>query len=337
MKILVTGGLGFIGSALIRKILDSTKDHVLNVDCCTYASMPEALEGKEKNNRYNFLKIDISNYDLINKAIQSFKPNKIFHLAAESHVDRSIVNPAVFMYTNIMGTFNILQSIKLSKNILPSDFVLLHVSTDEVFGSLTFDENPFNEMSSYQPNSPYSASKASSDLLVRAWHETYDINTVITNCSNNYGPWQNPEKLIPKIIFNAINNKQIPIYGEGKNIRDWLHVNDHIDALIAASKANGKFNKFTIGANQEISNIELTKIICNYLDKKLPKETSYFKQVKFVEDRLGHDLRYAIDSSHISETLGFDPKFNLKTGIQETVDWYLKNQNWVKYKIESTV
>ena len=179
MKILVTGGLGFIGSALIRKILDSTKDHVLNVDCCTYASMPEALEGKEKNNRYNFLKIDISNYDLINKAIQSFKPNKIFHLAAESHVDRSIVNPAVFMYTNIMGTFNILQSIKLSKNILPSDFVLLHVSTDEVFGSLTFDENPFNEMSSYQPNSPYSASKASSDLLVRAWHETYDINTVI--------------------------------------------------------------------------------------------------------------------------------------------------------------
>ena len=212
MKVMVTGGLGFIGSALVRKLIDSTDFEILNLDNCTYAAMPEALEGKEINNRYNFLQVDIGEYEKVHQIIKDFKPNKIFHLAAESHVDRSIEDPGTFINTNIIGTFNLLQSVKSLQTDLPEDFIFLHVSTDEVFGSLGFEEKPFDELSSYEPNSPYSASKASSDLLVRAWHKTYGIKSVITNCSNNYGPWQNPEKLIPKIIFNAINGKKIPIY-----------------------------------------------------------------------------------------------------------------------------
>ena len=334
MKILITGGLGFIGSALVRKLIDSTNYEILNIDNCTYAAMPESLQGREYESRYEFQKIDISNYEAINNCIIKFKPNKIFHLAAESHVDRSIDNPDAFINTNILGTYNILQSLKLNKNILPENLIFIHVSTDEVFGTLSMEDKPFNEKSPYQPNSPYSASKASSDLLVRAWNETYKIKVVITNCSNNYGPWQNPEKLIPKIIFNALGNKPIPIYGNGQNIRDWLHVNDHIDALLAASDSQEIFNRYTIGANQEISNIDLTKMICGYLDEKLPKKESYFKQVSFVEDRLGHDLRYAIDSSYISKTLGFNAKYELKIGIEETIDWYLDNQDWVKDKVK---
>jgi dTDP-glucose 4,6-dehydratase len=335
MKVLITGGLGFIGSAFIRKLIDTTDFEILNIDNLTYAAMPEALEGKEEIERYSFKQIDIADYALVNDAIKDFQPNKIFHFAAESHVDRSIENPGAFMHTNIIGTFNILHAIQSSLNKLPDDFILIHVSTDEVFGSLEFHEAPFNESSRYEPNSPYSASKASSDLLVRAWNETYGIKTVITNCSNNYGPWQNPEKLIPKIIFNAIDNNPIPIYGKGENIRDWLHVDDHVKALIAAGNSIMSFDRFTIGANQEISNIELTEIICNHLDKKVPKETSYFDQVTFVTDRLGHDLRYAINSSYISETLGFNPMYDLEKGIEETVDWYLDNAAWVRNKIMS--
>ena len=335
MKILITGGLGFIGSAFIRKLIDTTDFEILNIDNLTYAAMPEALEGKEEVERYSFKQIDIADYALVHDAIKDFKPNKIFHFAAESHVDRSIESPGAFMHTNIIGTFNILHAIQSSLNKLPDDFILIHVSTDEVFGSLAFHETPFNELSRYEPNSPYSASKASSDLLVRAWNETYGIKTVITNCSNNYGPWQNPEKLIPKIIFNAIDNNPIPIYGKGENIRDWLHVDDHVKALIAAGNSIMSFDRFTIGANQEISNIELTEIICNHLDKKVPKETSYFEQVTFVTDRLGHDLRYAINSSYISETLGFNPMYDLEKGIEETVDWYLDNAAWVRNKIMS--
>jgi len=335
MKILITGGLGFIGSAFIRKLIDTTDFEILNIDNLTYAAMPEALEGKEEVERYSFKQIDIADYALVHDAIKDFKPNKIFHFAAESHVDRSIESPGAFMHTNIIGTFNILHAIQSSLNKLPDDFILIHVSTDEVFGSLAFHETPFNESSRYEPNSPYSASKASSDLLVRAWNETYGIKTVITNCSNNYGPWQNPEKLIPKIIFNAIDNNPIPIYGKGENIRDWLHVDDHVKALIAAGNSIMSFDRFTIGANQEISNIELTEIICNHLDKKVPKETSYFEQVTFVTDRLGHDLRYAINSSYISETLGFNPMYDLEKGIEETVDWYLDNAAWVRNKIMS--
>lgn len=335
MKILITGGLGFIGSALVRKIIDTSNYQILNLDSLTYAAMPEALENRDIEERYNFKEIDIVDYNKVKEAINQFKPNKIFHLAAESHVDRSIEDPSSFIKTNIIGTFNILQVVKDSLASLPDDFTLVHVSTDEVFGTLSFEEEAFNENSPYEPNSPYSASKASSDLLVRAWYETYGIKTVITNCSNNYGPWQNPEKLIPKIISNAISGNIIPIYGDGKNIRDWLHVNDHVDALIAASNSSGLFNRYTIGANQEMSNIELTKMICNYLDEVRPKEVSYFDQVEFVKDRLGHDLRYAINSSHISETLGFNPKLDIISGIKETVDWYLQNNNWVVKKAET--
>lgn len=332
MKILVTGGLGFIGSALLRTLIDSTDYEILNIDSCTYASMPESLEGRENNLKYQFKNIDISDFKAVSSTIEEFKPNKIFHLAAESHVDRSIKNPHEFINTNIVGTFNILQSLKMFKNELPKDFILIHISTDEVFGTLDFDDSPFNESSPYEPNSPYSASKASSDLLVRAWNETYNIKTVITNCSNNYGPWQNPEKLIPKIIYSALNNEIIPIYGNGQNIRDWLHVDDHITALLLASESKKSFERFTIGANQECSNIDLTKIICSYLDKKMPKGGSYFDQVEFVNDRLGHDLRYAIDSSYISTEMGFDPRFSLEKGIEETIDWYLQNLDWLKNK-----
>jgi len=333
MRMLVTGGLGFIGSALIRKILNETDHTILNLDSCTYAAMPEALEEKDESAKYNFLKVDLRNFQEVSDAIANFKPHKIFHLAAESHVDRSIEDPGEFINTNIIGTFNILESIRIAGNSLPENFTLLHISTDEVFGTLDFNDKPFNETSPYQPNSPYSASKASSDMLVRAWHETYDIKTVITNCSNNYGPWQNPEKLIPKIIFNAINGNMIPIYGNGKNIRDWLHVEDHVSALLAASETDQRFNRYVIGANQEISNIDLTKMICNYLDKKIPKSTTYIKQVQYVTDRLGHDLRYAIDASHISNTIGFNPAYKLEHGIQVTIDWYLENQDWVKTKV----
>ena len=282
------------------------------------------------------MKINIADFGAVHKTISEFKPDKIFHLAAESHVDRSIKNPSEFINTNIIGTFNILQSLKICKDILPNDFLFMHISTDEVFGTLDFNEKPFNEESPYRPNSPYSASKASSDMLVRAWNETYGLRSIITNCSNNYGPWQNPEKLIPKIIFNAINDKPIPIYGNGTNIRDWLHVNDHVDALLLASDSKELFNRFTIGANQEISNINLAKIICNYLDKRLPKARPYFEQVTFVEDRLGHDLRYAIDATQISKDKGFNAKYKLKNGIEETIEWYLANKKWVKEKVESS-
>ena len=335
MKVLVTGGLGFIGSALVRLILDESNDEVLNIDKCTYAAMPEALEGKELSQNYNFQQVDIADYEKIYQAIEQFKPNKIFHLAAESHVDNSIENPSSFIKTNIIGTFNILQSIKELKDDLPNDFIMIHVSTDEVFGTLSFEDNPFNEDSPYSPNSPYSASKASSDLLVRSWHETYGIKTVITNCSNNYGPWQNPEKLIPKIIFNALQGDDIPIYGTGKNIRDWLHVSDHVTALLSVGKTNEIFSRYVIGGNQEMSNINLTKMICNYLDKVEPKSSSYFNQVKFTEDRLGHDLRYAIDASCISNNLGFKPTYKLSQGIKATVDWYLNNKSWVEMKVKT--
>ncbi len=335
MKILITGGLGFIGSALIRKLIDTTNYEIINIDSCTYASMPEALEGREKEDRYKFKKINIANYNAVYKSIMEFMPNKIFHLAAESHVDRSIENPSEFINTNIIGTYNILQALKIGKELLPKDLLFLHVSTDEVFGTLSFNEKPFNEESPYKPNSPYSASKASSDMLVRAWNETYKLRSVITNCSNNYGPWQNPEKLIPKIIYNAINDKPIPIFGNGTNIRDWLHVDDHADALILASESEESFNRFTIGANQEMSNINLTKIICQYLDEKLPKAQSYFKQVTFVEDRLGHDLRYAIDSKRISNTKGFFAKNELTKGIPKTIDWYIANKEWVRRKLNN--
>ncbi len=333
MKILVSGGLGFIGSALIRSLLNNEDYQILNIDKCSYASMPEALEGRESLKNYSFKKIDIKNASEVESAIAEFKPNKIFHLAAESHVDRSISAPKEFLDTNILGTFNILESIRGNFSNLPENFILIHVSTDEVYGSLKFDESLFNELSSYAPNSPYSASKASSDLLVRAWNKTYGIKAAITNCSNNYGPWQNPEKLIPKTIFNAINKKPIPIYGKGVNIRDWLHVTDHVEALIKISDTHENYSKYNIGGNQEMANIDLVKEICSHLDKKIPIDTSYFDLITYVDDRLGHDLRYAIDASKLAEDHNFKPKYMIKDGIKETVDWYISNLKWMQSKI----
>lgn len=333
MNILVTGGLGFIGSALIRSLLDDKNNQILNIDKCSYASMPEALEGKETLPNYSFKKVDIIEAEKLNSIIKDFAPDKIFHLAAESHVDRSITGPQEFLNTNILGTFNILESIRKNLTNLSKDFILIHVSTDEVFGSLKFDDSLFSESSAYAPNSPYSASKASSDLLVRAWNKTYGIKAAITNCSNNYGPWQNPEKLIPKTIFNALSKQPIPIYGKGINIRDWLHVSDHVNALMKISNTEENYSKFNIGGNQEMANIDLVHIICGHLDEKIPMANKYSDLITFVEDRLGHDLRYAIDASKLKEDLDFEPGYYLENGIKETVDWYVDNLDWVKSKV----
>ena len=332
MRILITGGLGFIGSALIRELLNHANLEIMNIDKCSYASMPEALEGKENQENYKFEKIDITNSHDVNKIISTFKPNKIFHLAAESHVDRSIDGPEDFLQTNIMGTFNILEAVRNNLSNLPADFIFIHVSTDEVYGSLQMDEPLFVESSEYKPNSPYSASKASSDLLVRAWNKTYGIRSVITNCSNNYGPWQNPEKLIPKTIMNALTENHIPIYGKGINIRDWLHVTDHANALIEVSKTTQNFIKYNIGANQEMTNIDLVKLICNYLDEKMPGPSSYLDLITYVEDRLGHDLRYAVNASKLAFDFNYQPNFLLPEGIINTIDWYIDNLEWVKSK-----
>lgn len=332
MRILVTGGLGFIGSALIRKLIDTTDYNILNLDSCTYAAMPEALENREKVERYQFKKIDIADYDLVKDAIDQFQPNIIFHLAAESHVDRSIENPAAFINTNISGTFNILQSIKVCKDSLPDDFTLVHVSTDEVFGTLSFEAQPFDESSPYEPNSPYSASKASSDLLVRAWHETYGIKTVITNCSNNYGPYQFPEKLIPLVVLNALEGKDLPIYGDGKQIRDWLYVDDHARALLLVALTGQVGETYNIGGHNELQNIDVVKTVCRILDELVPSKFKGIKRyeqlITYVGDRAGHDVRYAINAAKIADKLNWTPDETFSTGIKKTMKWYLGNSIW---------
>ena len=332
MKFLVTGGLGFIGSALIRFVISETKHEILNLDKESYASMPESLHELKKPEHYHFIKLNIKNYDQLFSEIKSFRPDVIFHLAAESHVDRSIENPGEFINSNIVGTYNILQSIRELKDLLPETFRCIHVSTDEVFGSLNHQQDPFIEDSPYKPNSPYSASKASSDLLVRAWRKTYGLPLIITNSSNNYGPWQNPEKLIPTIIYNALNNKSIPIYGTGKNIRDWIYVDDHVKALMKIAESKISFNRYNIGGNQEFSNIELANIICDYLDEKITKDQSFKNQISFVDDRPGHDFRYAINSERIKNDLSFEISNFMKESIIITVDWYFDNQDWLNNK-----
>ncbi|SVC60142.1 uncharacterized protein METZ01_LOCUS312996, partial [marine metagenome] len=263
-----------------------------------------------------------------------FKPEAVMHLAAESHVDRSIVGPAEFINTNILGTYNLLQASKDLWTVSSEGKKFLHVSTDEVFGSLNPKDKPFTEENKYFPNSPYSASKASSDLLVRAWAITYGLPAIVTNCSNNYGPWQFPEKFIPVVIFNAIQGNEIPIYGDGKNIRDWLYVDDHVKALIKIIESNCEYTTFNIGANQEISNLKLAELICSILDSMNPRtdSKSYKEQISFVGDRLGHDFRYAINSDKLQEEMGFSIESDLENGITKTIDWYLKNLNWLLSK-----
>ena len=336
MKIIVTGGCGFIGSTLIKKLIKYSKNKILNIDSLNHESMPESLNSIKNKNNYFFKKIDINDKDKLLQIFLEFKPNIIFHLAAESHVDRSITKPYNFLQTNILGTYNIIDNSKIflenNKNYT-NKFKMIHISTDEVYGSLKIKDKSFNELNKFFPNSPYAASKASSDLLCRAWNKTYDLPIIITNCSNNYGPWQYPEKLIPVVIAKILQSKKIPVYGKGKNIRDWIHVEDHVNALINISE-NGQIGEtYNIGSNNELTNLDLVNRICEIIDKKIPQKNSYKKLISFVEDRLGHDFRYSINSKKIRNKLNFKLKYNMNDGLNQTVSWYINNRNWLLQKL----
>ena len=334
MKILLTGGAGFIGSNLSRFLINKTVHKVLIIDSLSYSGNMETIEDISSSSRFEFLRADIRDYNQIKDIFHSFKPNKVMHLAAESHVDKSIDSPRDFIDTNIFGTFNLLECARFFFNELSNkqklDFKFIHVSTDEVFGDLDDSNTLFKEDSRYKPNSPYSASKASSDHLVRAWHKTYKLPTVITNCSNNYGPFQLPEKLIPLTILNAFEKKTIPVYGDGSQIRDWLHVDDHVTALLEVANHGTLGETYNIGSFNEKKNIEIVSQICEILDQLIPHDFSHKNLIRFVEDRPGHDTRYAVDSKKIQRELGWKASINFTDGLAETVKWYLDNQKWVK-------
>ena len=331
MKIFVTGGAGFIGSSVVRLAIGRGHS-VVNVDALTYAACLENVASVAGNPNYAFEHIDIRNRSHLDEAFAKHKPDAVMHLAAESHVDRSIDAPADFIETNINGTFNMLEAARSywQAEGRPDGFRFHHVSTDEVFGSLPNDPNAkFTENTSYDPRSPYSASKASSDHLVRAWHETYGLPVVLTNCSNNYGPYHFPEKLIPLVILNALSSKPLPIYGDGDNIRDWLYVEDHADALLLVLERGALGRSYNIGGENERTNLELVNMLCSILDRKRPRETgTYADLITFVTDRPGHDARYAIDPSRIRTELGWRPSVTVEEGLEKTVQWYLGNEDW---------
>jgi dTDP-glucose 4,6-dehydratase len=329
MKIIVTGGAGFIGSAVIRELINNSDHEVLNIDKLTYAGNLDSLKEIADSKRYSFLQADICDGQAMEKAFASFKPDVLMHLAAESHVDRSIDGPAQFIQTNIFGTYNLLETARHYWNS-NRNFKFHHISTDEVYGDLELDDSLFREDTPYNPSSPYSASKASSDHLVRAWYRTYGMPTVITNCSNNYGPYHFPEKLIPLVILNALEEKELPVYGKGEQIRDWLYVEDHARALIKVATEGKPGETYNIGGHNEKQNIQVVKTICAILDELQPKtdNTKYSDQIKFVADRPGHDMRYAIDASKIEKELGWKPEETFETGLKKTVQWYLNNQWW---------
>jgi len=333
MKILVTGGCGFIGSNFIIQQINKTNNLILNLDKLTYAGNPDNLSSINGNKNYEFIQGDICDSILVSRTISQFKPDVIVHFAAESHVDRSIDGPMAFVETNVIGTATLLGASLAywqNKSINTKDkFRFLHVSTDEVFGSLGSD-GFFTETTCYDPSSPYSASKAGADHLVRAWQRTYGFPALITNCSNNYGPYQFPEKLIPLMIANCIDEKPLPVYGEGLNVRDWLYVEDHCDAIYTVIQNGGVGETYNIGGKNEIRNIDIVNIICSVLDKLKPRlnNNSYSDLISFVTDRPGHDFRYAIDASKIINSLGWSPKETFETGIQRTVQWYLNNEDW---------
>lgn len=328
MQVLVTGGAGFIGSAVIRKALQRGFE-IINVDSLTYAANLDNLKGYEDHEAYTFVKADIRDKASMRELLLDHRPDAVMHLAAESHVDRSIEGPEDFLLTNIMGTFNLLQAARELVESGKKDFRFHHVSTDEVFGSLGA-EGLFSETTPYSPNSPYSSSKASSDFLVKAWSETYDLPVVTTNCSNNYGPCQFPEKLIPVVILNALEGRPIPVYGKGENVRDWLYVDDHADALLLVLEKGGLKETYNIGGNNEKKNIDLVHTICTLMDKYAPKDFAHESLIKFVTDRPGHDLRYAIDATKIKRDLGWEPSVTVEEGLDRTVRWYLENDWWWK-------
>ena len=336
MKIIVTGGAGFIGSAVIRHIISNTDDEVLNLDKLTYAGNLESLRDIDQSARYNFQQIDICDKEALEQAFNSFKPNLVMHLAAESHVDRSIDGPAEFINTNIVGTYHLLEVARQYwQNLDDRDkksFKFHHISTDEVYGDLEGTTDLFTENTPYAPSSPYSASKASSDHLVRAWHRTYGFPIVVTNCSNNYGPYHFPEKLIPLVILNALDGKALPIYGKGNQIRDWLYVEDHARALYKVVSEGAVGETYNIGGHNEKQNIEVVKKICYILDELKPQANSqpYESLITFVKDRPGHDLRYAIDASKIANELSWTPTETFDSGIRKTVEWYLNNMDWCR-------
>ena len=330
MKILITGGAGFIGSAVVRLAILQGHE-VVNLDALTYAACLENLSEVESNPRYHFEKEDICNLHGLKKVIAKHKPDRIMHLAAESHVDRSIDEPGAFVETNINGTYNLLQAARSywEQQGRPDSFRFHHISTDEVFGSLGLD-GVFTEDTAYAPNNPYSASKAASDHLVRAWFETFGLPVVLSNCSNNYGPYQFPEKLIPVVILNALAGHPIPVYGTGSNVRDWLYVEDHADALLTVLKRGQVGRSYNIGGENEVRNIDLVRMVCAVLDEMHPGPAPYAQSIKLVADRPGHDQRYAIDPSRIGAELGWRPSVTLAEGLKKTVRWYLENDVWLR-------
>ncbi len=334
MKILVTGGAGFIGSNLVRHLIQQTNHEILNVDKLTYACCPRSLSDVDTSDRYHFEQIDLCDSERVHAAVMKFAPSAIMHLAAESHVDRSIDSPDAFIQTNIVGTYNLLHAARQYFQSLPNDqqrsFRFLHVSTDEVYGSLGSDDDAFCETTPYDPHSPYSASKASSDHLARAWHDTYNLPTLVTNCSNNYGPYQFPEKLIPVVILKCLRGEPIPVYGKGENIRDWLYVEDHCRALLRVLNAGRIGETYNIGGDNEQQNIDIVRSICGLLDELRPKAdgSSYADQITFVTDRPGHDLRYAINAAKIKTELRWEPQETFQSGFRKTVQWYLANESW---------
>ncbi|MEQ1515526.1 MAG: dTDP-glucose 4,6-dehydratase [Usitatibacteraceae bacterium] len=334
--IIVTGGAGFIGSNFIREWLGHQQESVVNLDKLTYAGNLKSLADIDRDPRYRFVHADIGDRAAVGALLRECKPRAIVNFAAESHVDRSIQGAGEFIATNIVGTFNLLEEVRAHSNTLPATeqaaFRFLHVSTDEVYGSLGATDPAFTEMHRYEPNSPYSASKAASDHLVRSYHHTYHLPVVTTNCSNNYGPYHFPEKLIPLMILNALAGKPLPVYGDGKNVRDWLYVTDHCSAIRLALQRGRLGETYNVGGNNERTNLEVVNIVCSLLDELKPRTDGkpYATQIAFVKDRPGHDQRYAIDATKLETELGWKAAENFESGIRKTVEWYLANQDWVQ-------
>lgn len=333
MKVLVSGGAGFIGSALIRFLIQETDVSVINLDKLTYAASPEALDAVRASTRYHFEQVDICDREAVTSVFERHRPDAVMHLAAESHVDRSIDGPEACLQTNVVGTFVLLEAAREYLKQLSTEsrdaFRFHHISTDEVFGDLSPDAPPFNEVSPYSPSSPYAATKAASDHLVRAWGRTYGVPVVLSNCSNNYGPFQYPEKLIPLTIFNALRGQPLPLYGQGDQIRDWLHVDDHARALFRILCGGEVGETYLVGGESERTNLEVVEAICDQLQLLIPRSGGYRPLIRFVDDRPGHDRRYAVSPSKALRTLGWTRHYSFEAGIQQTISWYVDHQDWL--------